>query len=1294
MNKKLVFSLTLLSAFYQINADELRLGININDGASNSNEHLSKCFTFSPADPTWGNDKYRYNFEDCTKIRKINDPVNIQCVQDSSLDIATNPSLFHHTSILTNKSKIRLDLLKQCGANYDYAKIYSFCKYNKNYLGSGVNNDKSYGTCSYFVGDKHERVIKNLLANASDNCKKVLQEELNDIKAYLENNKVRTITEYNLYQNRKLNDVVNFRTTNKFSFSPQPEFRMKPNQGEPYVMQDIFKEFKSDTTGRIEVSTTAYANSRLLIYMTENLPMDGDGDWKIKNFADLVVGNINVKDYCHGIGEGNNRAHLQNFTEQDGSGKLVDQAGNRLLYLDESNYNNAQGACNIYNWYYDAYTNGKVTPKVLEYLLLKNSRITYINDDEYFNGTKSFKEGGNLGGPTKCYNYDVESKTYMHSRINYFDYYKQRPYYTTEAGTSSVTNNFSFSIHKTHGDRKGIYEQGKGNLVSINARPAFPSEQYFTNSSMSGAVNVTFYPDADALLITDSVNKGSKNLATQLRVSNLNDVYFHLTNQGDVIPKRISRGKEHKYYLTKFTLKKKLVAENGNKLDNTDFSTMVENVRLELVPKEGIDGLGLKFTEGKFQELVKVSQKELDEGKIFTFILEVNEIVDNDGEYDRPLFQKANFNKENGKCVGVAKAHADDIVDGCQLGQAEIRVGNVEMPKVTFGTAYNPKNPDSIIKNDRVVTGVQTVNSVYTRTNNQDIYLGFINPTNPYDEQFVKFFDKDGNPLNATVYNENQKLSEKNDKCDGYYSTRKPLTLKLNDKLPVGQNYEFKFIMAEYDEIGKECYQLGEGTTNKFSIRPESIEYKVNGKNTFDKKAGKVDDSYTNNDVVFTTDKKDDRFGVGIAELRVNDSKNTIKTLYLENENAEQLRTLVVKNTPIANFTTDGNVKIKTVFPMLTDAKIALAESKFTLSDFVLGICANDNKVLTKEDGIKDAKNNANKIDENGKINCQTPGNEISVNFTANENLNYANVEKVENEVGLKRDSLNILAFSDDNNDQLMFPIQLQNVVNNGSEDKYFYKKYSNDSAKVTYDFKYSNINATDFNKIKVNVESDLTLSNNDKLEFNVTGLNSGFDSKLSQLQPENKLSDYDENLFSAKNYGKVILGLRYPKTVNNKFNLLPKFVITKDSKAKVEIGSPVTYTKEKSLDKDYDVAFTTLKFKDISCKAGASCFKNTINTNKVQFVYFDEAKKERVIKTKDNPAAASSVVYDGYLRDLASQVKYVADYGTKVNVLDYDFDTKYKTQSYVKDNIKVIPNAGNSYLDSNNSFTIEVDIR
>lgn len=1256
MNKKIVFSMSLLSTFavnlsaYDFCSDinnngckELLLGIS---NKSNENNRLSNCLNANSPDS--GNERGRWSYDDCTKLRKSNDNFAIQCYQGRATPLATNPSEFHKVNLMMDRSKARYDALRSCGIQHYDSRKYTLCKFN----------DQARSDCKDFI-KKYDSLVRRTLSGSQGTCNAILSAEAYDL-GYYEAKTMINIDDYHNYLKYqlgssqyyamfKLEAPINLQEQNQVYFIAEPKFDVSSNTK---IVQDTFKEFTTNTTGRIEVSSNADKTyTRALIYMTEQY----DAEWQVDNFAKYVVGNKAVEQWFKGFD------YLIWGTGVNGKFSGTDE--NKVLQINEYNFSGAQGAGNIY----EHFVNYSKKQKDYEYIFLKNSRITPMANTTYDDYSENKREGGNLGGPSKCYNFDLQEYKSTYLRSNFFDYQNKNYYVVNDGavGDGKQPKQYTFSIHKTFGSTKGIFEEGKTSKFSINVRPSFDNSsphEYNTTNRAGGiynAINFKFYADADKLFVTDTTRNHNRNTTKALRVSNLDDVYIALQNQGKPIPVRKDGTR---YYITKYTMTKKLLSDANGPASNAKEETVNDRI-IELKPKEGIDGLGLVFSQKSFYDLVGITKKDLDSGKLYEITFKIDIIVDDNGFYTRPLFEK----------------NSERIVSGKQEGDFRIIVGKGQMPKVNFGTAYNPKDSDKVIKDNKKSPDTQIAGKIYTRTNNQDIYLGFNIPTKAYNEQFVRFLNNDGKDLDVVAYDEYKQLNTKNGKCDGYYPTTNPLVIKLKNKLSVGQDYRLRYEIAEYDGVTEECIPLGDNTSNSFSIRPESIEYKVNSLEKFDKNAGKVDSKYTDNNVTFTSN-KDDRFGIGVAELRVSDSKAKELKFYLEDENSNQLKA-PSKNPYFANFSSNGEFKIKTVFPMVTDAKIVFAENKFTINDLKEELCTNNDDALDIA--------SANKIDKNGKINCQTPGNELQVNFIANEELGFAYNEKL----GLKRDKLNILAFSDDDNDQLLFPVQLQNKVNDGRMDKYFYKKYTSDTASVTYEFNTLNINSANFNKRVINVEANLPITSNTNIYFNISGLNTqGFDTKLAALNKDEKLSGYDESLFDASEFGKVKLSLRYPKKTNNIFNQLPKFVITNKSKASFNINGTIM---ERTLDKNYDVAFTALKFKDISCKPSktTNCFKDSISLGKVQFVYFDETNKEKAIKTKDN-SVTSRVVYDGNLIDLASNVDYVADYGTKITTLDYQFDKKYTNQTYVKDSIKVVPTKGNSYLDANVSFTIEVDSR
>ena len=175
-----------------------------------------------------------------------------------------------------------------------------------------------------------------------------------------------------------------------------------------------------------------------------------------------------------------------------------------------------------------------------------------------------------------------------------------------------------------------------------------------------------------------------------------------------------------------------------------------------------------------------------------------------------------------------------------------------------------------------------------------------------------------------------------------------------------------------------------------------------------------------------------------VAELKVSDSKGSVKKFYLEDKNSVQLNQVgskVTSRTFVDFNKTNGNFDIKTVFPLVTDAQIAFSENKFTIGDLEQDLCVNSNAAVDIA--------NANNINSDGKINCQTPGNELTVNFVADETLGLQidNTNTAIRPYLTNTNFINYVPFSDNDSERLALPLQLSNKNTNN----YFYKKFAND---------------------------------------------------------------------------------------------------------------------------------------------------------------------------------------------------------------------------------------------------------
>lgn len=1281
MNKKIVFSLALLSAFSYVSADTrtpLQIGIAEND---DHQKHLDKCFNLVPSNRTVD------GLNDCTKLRKFNDDIYVHCKAKSDVGLTEHSSYFHLINILTQKGdvyknpeKVRYEALRQCEVTYYDSRMYSAYKLAKKY--------STNGDATSFIDSYRKNVIeKELNKTTNEVCKRVLQAELD----YVVNHSKDSLDDIDF---APYYAAIGYDTPTVQNLTNSKEYKignvdLKSNltHNKKKMIQDFYKEFKVNTTGRVIVSSSpTVINGQYLVYLLDQNDFATSNGWIYKNFSNIVGDKTNASDIegmrgCSSLS--NDSLNLYTIKSSD---------VNKLIFINEK-YNNevVLGVCDVYNKYLSLNINPDsfVKARALEAIILKNSKIKPYDYGDFLADYNDKGNGNRVndyaGGVSKCYNYDLENHNSNYSRARFLDWKGELDFRKDDA-KAIARKNYIFSIHKPNGNHGGIFNsEGSEYNFSVNVRPSlkYLSNRNENNTSIDN-LSVKFIPDADYYQITDEANKSGKKDNIPLKVTNLNDVYIALNNSKTKFnaSDRLADNISVKYYLTKFKITKQQIANENGAIDGKEEEISDDNSKYELVLKDNINGeFGLRFTEDTFMNLARFSKeelkKELDKGNVYSLkftpleimehIEETNKvekcpeisgvckIVDDTRKYYRPIFQAS----------GV------DIVKGAPKGSVEIILGNTKMPNTTFGTAYNSIDNDKVIVNNKISSNTKVANKIYTRTNKQDIYIGFTKDNNkPLYNQYIKFYNG-SKELEADVYNSKQKASKVITECQGYYPIDNKMVLHLK-KMDIGQDYKLSYKIAEYDTRFNSCFELGEVESNAFSIRPESVEYEVNGKDSFDKKAGKNDDNYTDNNVVINSDIKDDRFGVGIAELRVNDSKNKEYVFNLEDKNTTQLND--PKNKTFVDFDKDGNFAIKTIFPMVTDAKIALAESKFTINDYENGLCEDTKRAVSVSE--------ANKINKNGKIYCQTPGNEIKVKFTASQSLSFEkDAANKEIKAGVTNTNfINYVPFSDLDGERLRIPLQIANT-NNGS---YFYKKYDSNTVEAELNLIYKT-EPKDLSKVIINVVSDLNPKKINQNKYELSGLNDKFNDKLTALNIADKLSAYNDADFDAKNFAKLEYKIGYPKTVGGKPNLVREFIIS-NADSKITFANGSEEPKNSILDNSYKFAYTGLFFKDINSDKTKGASSYEIKAKNAGLLKYVENKGFEKIDDKNVDD------FEKLYNNAIGSFTLISDYSKEaLDKNNYKIPAKLSDNQYVKDTIRFkIEDSAYKYLDSFSTFTIE----
>lgn len=1290
MNKKIVFSLVLLSAFSH--AENLVIGNEqVTKGFEDGEAYINRCFFNIKPSTNWEwNDKSNYDV--CTRLVKYNDEINVHCIDAtySTSNVGTTfmpiPSMIGWYS--ANNWKWFVD--------GDTTYVRNFNRTNWVYMNEGKHKLVKlldYGNLSL---DEIQVAFKNLyqgnsiypyqdpsvvLSVGTEGTYNIIYFKGENGYWQQSNNpqyfkKPQSLFSHYIDDGKKNTKSKNFYARMHYNFSKTT----KSNNGRDVyapIIQEVFQEYSTNTTGRIKLDVNVIKENNnnwhsrgVLVYLTEQLNLNEAWKYdskenKIFNFGDYFIGN---------------RFYTGNYNVNYDTHNVIYyplKSGNTFqTMLPNKAYNNFLSAMKDGD---GNYKNEKIK-RYSEQLLLKNTRVSPKVGNNNWNQPEYEREYQDkyYGGLTKCYTFDIKALTSPILRIGYFKFNNELLKNPNVSYIDSVTSglgHFYYSIHKTNGDRAGIYEEGKTIVYSINARPSkTPTGGMSGDNNTAGHVDVgftyDFYPDANIVFMTDMANQSSRNTEMELRVKDLNQVYIALQNNlisQDGKAKDIPiRPDGTKYYLTNFIMTKQQIANKDGELKNQQ-TTTIQGQRVELEQVPGINALGLRFVKDKnghnpFYNLLGIAQDEIDNGNVYKITFKAYNINDVYGGYERPLFQ-------------VSGA---DIIKGNEPLGFTIILGKGQMPKVNFGTAYNSHEVNGKIVDGKVLDTTDIADKIYTRTNNQEIYLGF-SPEKSYSlyQQYVRFFDKDKNELkNIEVYSKSGKIGISSNGCKGYYPISDKMVVKLKDKLKVGQGYKFSYEVAEYDNYNNICDTLGEKSSNEFTIRPDEIKYEVSGSKSFDKNAGKTDSKFVDNNVIFTSNIKDDKFGIGIAELRVSNTSGIVKTFNLEDKNANLLNKVEATTSFVDFDKTKGDFAIKTIFPMVTDAKILLSEYKFSHEDLKEGLCNNTNKALYKDD--------ANKIELDGKINCQTPGNEISVNFIANQALDLEknNVNRDISPFVKNPHFINYVPFSDSDTERLIVPLQISNI-NDGN---YFYKKFDNDNAKVNFEIVYK-VKPQDESKMILSANSDTlkVTANSAKGEFNIAGLNDPFDAKLDALDTSKKLSEYNEADFNARDFAKIGFSIGYPKTkADGSPRLEREFIIT-DVKSVVDFAKGLKANKDKVLLNEYTFAYTGLFFKDISVN-NASVKNYVISSANAGLLKYVENKGFEKIESKFIND------FNGLYNNAINAFNLISDYShASLKKNEYVIPSKLEDNQYVKDTIRFdIRDSAYKYLDSFSTFTIE----
>lgn len=652
------------------------------------------------------------------------------------------------------------------------------------------------------------------------------------------------------------------------------------------------------------------------------------------------------------------------------------------------------------------------------------------------------------------------------------------------------------------------------------------------------------------------------------------------------------------------------------------------------------------ISDGKECKLDVISDKNmliLDQGKCKINKNDSNfAIYEKSEDFTRPIFQVS------GK----------DIVKG-EFEELE------EVNELEFKTAYVDDEENSVIKNNQINPNTKFGDAIYTTLAKKDFYIQL---DSEKSDIFVDFAPNGSFTIDS-VYDDNgvikKGLQNPNSPCGDKYPLQK-MILKLKANTP-NQINSLKY--TQYKEVvengTKVCKQLGSSnntadfSTNDFAIRPEYFETKPSDKIT--QEAGKiVTHNFVSKDLKGFNDLQ---IGYSKIELREDD-------LSIVEKAGEGMKFTADKSQPIDN---NGNFNLNINFPVSTVVDLELAETNFANNDKNNGYCIGADNSFDK--------NSAN-TKVNGKIHCYVPiKDKIQVEFTSNtkalkDEYSYCNdidtcknydkttgeiqIDAV-NKIGIKNPAYDKLMVGDKNG--LVYTLGL---ISTNSDDKYVPTKYNNPlslvvSLKVDDEALLSNANIINNNPSYEKGTTDNSAII--KLEISKDTLNEKYKKALSDLltQPNITLSAHTQNydIDDVKFEDSTVFFF-------NKNKIIPAQTVELDVKVNGRDDFDITFNK------DYDVAYTGLIFKDV--KAKGDVLKLKYNDD-FFFGYYD--KNYNFVD--DSKSFKES--------NIDSKISFQTTYNT-TSVLNNEFKNNSTTQ-YVKDSVRFFSKT--EYLNnSKNSFTIE----
>lgn len=651
----------------------------------------------------------------------------------------------------------------------------------------------------------------------------------------------------------------------------------------------------------------------------------------------------------------------------------------------------------------------------------------------------------------------------------------------------------------------------------------------------------------------------------------------------------------------------------------------------------------------------------------------------NDKEYDLALVKGNNGSYFTcKKCPNVSNTENITIFEeiqgekrpifqesGTNIIKGEVERKAAEAVDLSFKTVYVDNENDSVIKNNQINENAKYGDAIYTTLANKDFYVKL----DAKKSDVYVDFTPNGNFSIDKIYNELGivKKGEKTEEnpCGDKYALDN-LVLKLTAKDPRQIN-NISYTQYKQKVVGNkkvcEILQNDKNETtfksNDFAIRPEYFETKPSDKIT--QEAGKiVTHNFVSKDLKGFNDLQ---IGYSKIELREDD-------LSIVEKAGEGMKFTADKSQPIDN---KGNFNLNINFPVSTVVDLELAETNFANNDKNNGYCIGADNSFDK--------NSAN-TKVNGKIHCYVPmKDKIQVEFTSNtkalkDEYSYCNdidtcknYDKTTGEIQI--DAVNKIGIKNPAYDKLMVGdknglVYTLNLVSTNSDDKYVPTKYNNPlslvvSLKVDDEALLSNANIINNNPSYEKGTTDNSAII--KLEISKDTLNEKYKKALSDLltQPNITLSAHTQNydIDDVKFEDSTVFFF-------NKNKIIPAQTVELDVKVNGRDDFDITFNK------DYDVAYTGLIFKDV--KAKGDVLKLKYNDD-FFFGYYD--KNYNFVDDSKNFKESN----------IDSKISFQTTYNT-TSVLNNEFKNNSTTQ-YVKDSVRFFSKT--EYLNnSKNSFTIE----